>query len=122
MLKAPGLESMGSDDEHAFREYLPYADEEPFEAAMGLLRAGKQRKSKRRLQAFLVRHPLHIDTYHHLGNIAWDAEHLTQALKYHEMAYTIGRLTVPAGFSGKLPWATCKTVPSCGPATAERWP
>ena len=108
--RPPQLEP-GAEDTHAFAEYVAYDESEPFQSAMELLRAGRSHEARRALRDFVAVHPLHIDSYHHLGNIAWGSGRLTQALKYYEMAYRIGRLTVPAGFSGRLPWGIIENRP-----------
>jgi len=110
--RPPALETMDEDaDEYYFSEYVSFDDSESFEFAMEFYRAGQGIKAGKALRKFIAQYPLHIDSYHHLGNLSWEAGHLERALKYYEMAFKIGRLTVPVGFTGHLPWPVVENRP-----------
>jgi len=110
--RPPALETFNEDaDEYKFGEYVSFDDSEPFEYAMEFFRAGQMTKARKALCAFIAQYPLHIDSYHHLGNLAWEGGLVDRALKYYEMAFMIGRLTVPASFTGRLPWPVVDNRP-----------
>lgn len=110
--RPPRLDAVSEvENQYGFAEYVSFAESEPFERAMEIFRAGHAREARQALLAFIARHPLHIDSYQHLGNLAWDAGHAMRALKYYEMAQKIGGLTLPAGFTGRLPWSVLENRP-----------
>ncbi len=63
------------------------------------------------LQLFRWRFRITIDSYHHLGIIENDLGHRGRGLKYFEMGYRIGLLSVPANFAGRLPWVRLENRP-----------
>ena len=92
--------------EYEFEDYPADPDEaEDFEEALEVYRAGHLEEAADFLRDFLYRYPLHIDSYHHLGNIDWKQGRLNRAIKYYEMGFRIGLLSLPSNFQGRLPWA-----------------
>lgn len=101
----PDLEVLDeAEGAYQIANYVACEASEPFETAIQQYSAGRNADARRMVKSFLVLHPLHIDSYHHLGNIAWDEGHVERALKYQEMGYRIGWLTLPDDFEGRLPW------------------
>jgi tetratricopeptide (TPR) repeat protein len=88
-----------------------YEDEEEFEDALESYRAQRYGESGRRLRAFVKKFQLHIDSYHHLGNIEWHRRKIDRARKYYETGYRIGLLAIPEDFKGQLPWGIIENRP-----------
>ncbi len=94
-----------SEDQYELEEYPSSEQAEAFEEALEIYRAECFEEAAAALRAFLSRFPLHIDSYHHLGNIEWKERRLSRALKYYEMGHRIGLLCLPVDFRGYLSWS-----------------
>ncbi len=100
---APQLVDCGGGD-FEMSEVVSFEDSEPFQFALELYRAGDTRQAGRQFRSFLTDHPLHIDSYHHLGLLESDRSRVGRALKYYETGYRIGLLSLPKDFAGRLQW------------------
>jgi tetratricopeptide (TPR) repeat protein len=100
----PKVAAVSDDNEYEFTEYVSYKDGMAFDRALEDFRLGDYSKARRVLRKFIKRFPYHIDSYHHLGIIETNLGHYDRALKYFEMGYRIGLMSIPKGFSGQLPW------------------
>lgn len=96
---------------YAFVDGLPFEEHERFDDSLEFLSAHRHKEARRAILSFLADHPLHIDSYQHLGIIAWRTGEIVQARKYYEMGWRIGRMALPNGFSGKLPWLCLENRP-----------
>jgi tetratricopeptide (TPR) repeat protein len=104
-LKSRPLELIQVSEELYELEEYPSSDQaEAFEEALEIYRAECFDEAAAALRQFLKRYPLHIDSYHHLGNIEWKEGRLSRALKYYEMGHRIGLLCLPIDFRGHLSW------------------
>jgi len=99
------------ENEYEFEEYPSAEEAETFENALEVYRAEYYEEAGEALRNFLRRFPLHIDAYHHLGNIDWKEGKLSRAIKYYEMGYRIGLLSLPRSFKGRLSWANLGNRP-----------
>jgi tetratricopeptide (TPR) repeat protein len=105
------LSPAGEENEYEFAQYVSYDEGEAFEEALETLRSGHYEKAASLLRDFIKRFPYHIDSYHHLGIIETDLGHPGRALKYFEMGYRIGLLSIPGNFAGRLPWMHLENRP-----------
>lgn len=105
--EAPALEG-GEDGEYWFAER---DDEAIVEALVAAMELGTIRAARKVLLELAARDPLHIDVRHHLGNLAYETGNPELALKHYELAYAIGRLALPPGFAGRLPWGHLSNRP-----------
>lgn len=96
---------------YCFDEGKHCADMELFHDALEYYDAGDYMVAGKKIRALIHKYPLFIDAYHHLGNIECELRNLSSAIKYYEMGYRIGRLTVPADFNAKLPWNELENRP-----------
>ncbi|TWU43302.1 Tetratricopeptide repeat protein [Novipirellula aureliae] len=109
--RAPEVAAVSYENEHEFMEYVSYEDRVAFDGALEDLDMGDYKKARRILRKFIKRFPYHIDAYHHLGIIETNLGHDARALKYFEMGYRIGILSIPKAFSGQLPWGFLRNRP-----------
>ncbi|MDZ4850128.1 MAG: hypothetical protein SGI77_12655 [Pirellulaceae bacterium] len=107
---APQLISHGDDDSE-FVESLDSSGHDRFDVALEWMECGESTKASKAIRALLKQFPYHIDLYHHLGLIEQRLNRRDRALKYFEMGYRIGLLSLPKDFSEKLRWGFLKNRP-----------
>ncbi len=109
--EVPKLVPLGEDMEHEFQPSVSFEEGEEFDAALELFRAGDYSQVTKRIREFIKRFPYHVDSYHHLGIIETDRGRRSRALKYFEMGYRIGLLSIPNDFEERLPWLCLENRP-----------
>ncbi|MGH9276899.1 MAG: tetratricopeptide repeat protein [Acidimicrobiales bacterium] len=86
-------------------------ESDPVADAAELHRAGADRQASRLLEDLIAADERCIDAWVHLGNIAFDAKSPKAALPLYDRSVAIGEASLPAGFTGVLPWGLIDNRP-----------
>jgi len=88
-------------------QVLPGADPEelqdPIIDAVDLKNAGNRHEAVKLLMELCESDLRCLDAHAHLGHFTFD-NHLEKAIRHYEVGLGIGKLSLPAGFDGILPW------------------